>query len=785
MKNISIPVALLLLIMVFVYCGPKPTSPKTEPTVTGEKITLDSTSTLLSAVSIQAKSGATLTIDNGTTILMLDTSGTALPVPSGKTVIVALDDGDAATNVGITGIVTVALFRISATVNGNAAELRFISNNATAIAGMPVTGAHWSAVLKDTSIHTGSRISLYRISGSTYTRIGWQYVGIPTRVLAKKSSGGDQQTSVSPDGTGSFQAGSDNGSAPSDQATIPSSGLYWNTYSNIPDTSYDVGGVTVGGPLTVGRCQLVELSTAESVAEFGFAEGVTCATWTNPNDGAQYWCELTQAANGKTTSIKIAATVANIFVLDLDLIRATDRLPIMFGSGAYPDGSGVHAPDGSVLSDPYQDPSLKFGGFKELKFSTKNITEGQKIKAKVTDAGYEISHIMFENNVYQFDVALTLDGRKKIEEDILQKEGWLPVQGSATWRNVGLYDHNDTLFINISSHGSGDKVNTMVQTVAGTFTNAAGDADTVTKMKAIWTYLGSVKSAMATLGNSGTSFSVICSLYTGDNTYIFQPYVMDKYGQESYQTHQIIKAKGTRTPLFVINYKEQRNGVLTIHSVTTTRTHEPDTSVSIHEKTTTINLILTPLQVALKSIQTSASSAATCASSQSCSILSGVSDSTGAVTVSESYQTSAKNCKHELPLIDVGSGSGSMTLNNYGVGRAYVSLLPPGTGTRQYALVVDARTTMAMKATPNNASTGRYYSCADSAWHPTTSSIWPSILLTKDDTPPVLQFNNAASIEDYVAAPNVAASWSFTGTEYGSDSISVTQYDATLTVSAP
>ena len=90
-----------------------------------------------------------------------------------------------------------------------------------------------------------------------------------------------------------------------------------------------------------------------------------------------------------------------------------------------------------------------------------------------------------------------------------------------------------------------------------------------------------------------------------------------------------------------------------------------------------------------------------------------------------------------------------------------------------------------MKATPNNASTGRYYSCADSAWHPTTSSIWPSILLTKDDTPPVLQFNNAASIEDYVAAPNVAASWSFTGTEYGSDSISVTQYDATLTVSAP
>jgi hypothetical protein len=201
-------------------------------------------------------------------------------------------------------------------------------------------------------------------------------------VLAKKSSGGGQQTSVSPSGTGSYQAGSGNGPAPSSPATIPSSGVYWNTYSNIPDTSYVVSGVTVGGPLTVAYLEIGELSTAELVAGMAFDAGVTCASYTNPNDGAQYWAELTQGSDGKTTSIKIAASVANIFYLDLKLVSVADRTPILFVTGLQPDGAGVHAPDGSVLSDPYQNSSLEFGGFKELKFLVKNYTEGTKSKAR-------------------------------------------------------------------------------------------------------------------------------------------------------------------------------------------------------------------------------------------------------------------------------------------------------------------------------------------------------------------------------------------------------------------
>lgn len=169
------------------YCGPKSTSPNVNTPVSGSKITLDAGSAVLSQFTVQAPSGAVLTIDSGTVVLMLDSSGTAQPIPAGANISIALDDGDASVKVDITGIVTVAQFRITATVNGKAAELRFMSNTATTIPGMPVTGAHWSATLTDTAIHSGSRLNLYKISGSTYTLIWSQIVGVPSLPLAKKA----------------------------------------------------------------------------------------------------------------------------------------------------------------------------------------------------------------------------------------------------------------------------------------------------------------------------------------------------------------------------------------------------------------------------------------------------------------------------------------------------------------------------------------------------------------------------------------------------------------------
>jgi hypothetical protein len=782
MKYVFTPVALLLPILVFVYCGSMSTS--TEP-VTSNSISLDASSVLQKQFTATAQSGAVLTIDSGATLLVLDTSGTYMGVPSGASVAVTLDDGDAAAKVDIAGITTVAQFRISTTVNSKAAELRFMSKTASAIPGMPATGAHWTATLTDTAIHAGSRINLYRISGGTYTPIGSQVVGVPVRVLVKKSEGGGQQTSVSPNGTGSYQTGTGNGAGTSSQATMPSSGVYWNTYSNIPDTSYDVGGLTVGGPLAVQRCLVDELSTAEIIAEFEFAEGVTCATWTSPNDGAQYWCELTQDANGKTTSIKVAATVANIFVLNLDLVRASDRLPIMSG-GAYPDGDGVHAPDGSVLPDPYQDASLKFGGAKQFNFLTKDWSQGKKIEGKVQDAGYSISHSYFAKNIYQFDVSLTLDGRKKIEEDILQREGWVPVKGSGTWRSRGLYDQNDTLYINISSHGQGDKVDQMVQTFSGTFTNGNNEPDTVQRMNVAWVIGLTMDSVPATLADGGTSFSVACSLFTGDNAFIFQPYVRDQYGQLSYQTHMVVKAKGVKVNPFTINYKENRSGSITVHMVTTTITPGPDSSVATDDQTVTAQLTMTPYQELLNNIKRSNSATATCASTQTCRILNGSSDSTQTVNVTETYQIYRHwDCDQNRPLADMAHWTGNMSFNAQGMAHVGASLVPitgPDT-VRRYFLYVVIEPTWVITSNPNTAGKGQYFDCSDSTWKDRTANIEPHISLTKDDDPQVLMFPNSQDLEDWVAAPTSGKSWSFTGTKYSSDSLRITTYEATLTVS--
>jgi hypothetical protein len=785
MKYSSLSVVLLSIVMISLQCGPKLSSPETRPSGTDGKITLDDNSATLSAFSIQAKSGATLTIDSGTTVLMLDTAGTAQPVSSGKTVIIALDDGDASAQVDITGIVMVALFRISATVGGNAAELEFVPGQSGAFTGMPVTGARWSATLTDTALHTGTRINLYKISGSTYALIGSQCNGVPNEGLSKKSAGGDQQTSVSPNGTGDFQAGADNGTASSgQQATMPSSGVYWNTYSNMPDTSYDVNGVTYGGPLAVQRCYVDEQSTGESVAIFIFSPGVTCLTKTGP-DGDQYWCELTQGPDGSTKAIKIAATVANIFPLDLDLVRASDLHPIS-SQFALPDIDGVNAPDGSVLNDPYANSSLKFGGTKHFTCLTKSYDKAQKIWGKVRDAGYEVSSAQFLKTCCIFDVATTLDGRKKIWETCLQHDGWMQITGrSATWRNVGLYDQNDTLYINISSHGSGDKVNQMVQTVSGTFTDANNDPDTVQRMNVAWTALGLMDSVPATLSDGGTSFSVACSLFTGDNMFIFQPYVNDLNGRLTYQMHTVVKAKGIRAPLFTLNYKERRTGTLIVHAKTTTYTKEPDSSIAVDDITTTASLTMTPEQVVLNSIKNSQSSASTCASNLTCSILSGVSDSDQTVTVTEQYLIRSHwDCEHDKAITDMGHWNGNMTFNHYGMARVFATLLPPGTGsTRNYSLTVNIAATMDMMSTPNKAGKGQDWSCADSVWKDASIDIWPHVSLTKDDDPVVLQFGNSATLEDYVAAPTGSASWSFHGTKYSADSMSVTEYDATLSVS--
>jgi hypothetical protein len=194
---------------------------------------------------------------------------------------------------------------------------------------------------------------------------------------------------------------------------------------------------------------------------------------------------------------------------------------------------------------------------------------------------------------------------------------------------------------------------------------------------------------------------------------------------------------------------------------------------------------VTPNQIVLNDILNIAGSAAACASTQSCSVLDGISDSNKTVSVSEQYQLSTRNCDGNLPILNMEWWNGSVNFNNCPA-HVYASLLPPGTGNRHYCLVVLIEPTLEMQQTPNNAGVGQQFVCfPDSAWKDMTANIWPNIQLTKDDDPVILQFTSTTALEDYVAAPTGAASWTLSGTQYSADSMSVTQYDATLTVSAP
>lgn len=223
------------------------------------------------------------------------------------------------------------------------------------------------------------------------------------------------------------------------ESEIPSN-VYWAVYSNFPkDTTYMVGSATVGGKLFVGYLDIGEPSTGELLEDLEFPTGINCVTTTSPKEKVQYWAERTQDEEGRTTSIKLASTAANIFYLNLKIFQKTDTfLPLLNIYTLKPDGEVVHAPDGAVLSDPYSDATLPIAGVKQLNFLT-DYNNGLNIRSYVETAGYTAFNGQYKDGVYSFSTSKELDGRAKIEENVLRKENWIPVK-SSTHGNVGVYE---------------------------------------------------------------------------------------------------------------------------------------------------------------------------------------------------------------------------------------------------------------------------------------------------------------------------------------------------------
>ena len=288
------------------------------------------------------------------------------------------------------------------------------------------------------------------------------------------------------------------------QSGNSSGGVYKTEFTNIPDSAYQIGGKTLGTHCVVKRISLGEPSTGEIMADFSFPDGVNTASYTTPNDKVQYWVERVQDATGKTVALKVSSTAANIPYLNLTMYSADGELPELNIYGLKPDGNVVYSPDGSALSKPYEDPALKIGGFKELRFKAEKYDKGVKAKEMVEKAGYETASARYEDKVYSFGVHSTQDGRAKIERDVLKKKYWFPVK-SETEGNRGLYELRDTLDLNIESHSNEETVKTQKIKIQGSISNPAGEFDKVTKIQIVI--------------SNGTDKKDLDATLTGDSTF--------------------------------------------------------------------------------------------------------------------------------------------------------------------------------------------------------------------------------------------------------------------------
>lgn len=769
------------------------TQSQTETPTAGKQIVLDANSRTNDLQKIVGLSGDTLVIDSGTTILRLDANHTYAPIASTSRLSLALNPGDGASSLVPAGMKNAASFGISANVDGDSAVLLFVPpENASATSEMPNTGVRWVAPISDTGIHSGATLSLYKIAPShEIILIESKVIDVPVNAFLRplKTS---KSTDVSPNGTGSYIVNYHYSpllkSAPS---SMPTSGVYWTEYSSIPETTYVVGGQTFGGPLFVGSVSIGEPSTGELMADVAFPDGVNCVTYTNNNDKVQYWVERTQNTEGKTTALKVASTAANIPYLNLNLHSAESGQTILFVHGLMPDSGVVHSPDGSVLANPYEDPSLKIGGAKELYFNVDNYSEGRKTTELFNGSGYDLYSLMYNQGVYSFTVSNTSDGRALIEENILSKANWFPIK-SMTNGNVGYYElqdssipnipshpeEDDSLILNVTSHPKEDTVSTQKIILEGTIDNPA-KLSPVTDILVAYSSGTQSQQVHATITGDST-FSAELNLFPGVNIIALVPTGKNASGADVTFRKYRLKAKNIATEDLLLTYEAAWTGKIEVTKKITSFTREPDTAVTVSVTNISADLKMVFKYSKLWYIRKSHENAITCSELSNCHLFSG--SKIGAVSVSESTETQAKNCDDELPLTTTRKGSASASLDKYNF-NVSVTLTPWDSNDvstdRNYHLAVNAGPEFSIH-TDSNWPTGvsQSYDCLTKSWKSNTGKIGPTIRL--DDAE--LKFINTEELEAYTDSPTTAKSWSFTSTKTSEDGLTVEEYTATLSI---
>ena len=765
------------IIALLAYCstntGQTPTGPG-NMTDKGSEVSLDKKSRAAKAVTIEGAAGEILTIDSATVILRQNKEGIWESLPSGAKLTIALTStsGQATLPSGATRI---ASFTITASINGENAELMFISGSTSPSSPMPNTGASVKINLSEMNIDPGTELRFYKVSNTdTLKYVSSWIVDVPSITLSKKISGaGSQDAYLQPGGTGEYEFFYDP-ILNSTSATMPTSGVYWNTYSNIPDTSYNIGEVVFDGPYFAGYIHLTEPSTAEILAQGSFAPDVNCITYKSQHDGVQYWMERVQEKNGSTSSIKIASTAANIPWLTLHMHSVKSGRCYYSVYNLRPDG-GVHTPEGTVLENPYEDPELKFGGDKALIFKG-DFEQGRDIYYKVKEAGYQVFSYWFYNGLTEFSVSYTSTGRANIQENILKKENWFVLETNG---NKGTYEFRDTVIINIESHDNEQTVTSQSTTVSGTISNPYVDRP-ISDMLVTCTNGLEKREVHATIKND-SNFTFDIDLFDGINALPITLKWLTEKGKEEYVTKYKIRTKGKKVDGFILNCEPQWTGVLNFTRTTTTITSGSDTSVCVSTAEINANINIDFGGSKLWYIKQSHENAVTCSEFDNCYLFSGKNN--GAVSVSVSDECKSRDCEGELPLITMSKSQGKANLPEYFVSIG-VSLSPWKEGDnstdRRYHLKIHAGSPISIHTDPDwPTGKAESYDCLTEEWNESSFKIDTYIDL---DDPDILSFPNASELEEFTDLPSSSKTWSFTKTTVSEDGLTTTKYSATLSV---
>jgi hypothetical protein len=286
------------------------------------------------------------------------------------------------------------------------------------------------------SLDSGSPVKVGSSAISDAGGVSWNTATVkgtasPAPALLAAGSGSSQMQ-FNPGGTGSYAAG---GSPPGSGS--PPQGAFWSEFT-VPDPGpVDLGGgVVVNDPSRVQSVIIVEDSTREILGDCFFGDSDSAATDPSGSDGGQFWC----ARSGNT--ITISSPQANLPKIHAQRVSTLNPNLVMWNISNISANGGLNGPGGAVYADPYTHKEFQFAGFKKLMLISKTYTIAKKhAREPLENAGYSDLQSQFISPTTEIDVT-TLDGRQKLEDDVILKRHWKLVAGE-TRGNLGTYEWKD------------------------------------------------------------------------------------------------------------------------------------------------------------------------------------------------------------------------------------------------------------------------------------------------------------------------------------------------------